>query len=298
MLKDLEIPLPSFRRTLEAYFEMAKPRITALLVVVAVCAFVIAGGFSSKGSGWLGFLNTLASVGLLSAGIFILNHWIERDRDALMVRTKARPLPSGLASSGPALIVGLIFTGAGITYSAWIVNAQMGLVAFLTAVGYLLVYTPLKYKTPFHTALGALPGATPPLAGWLAATGHLDVNALILFLILFLWQFPHFLSIEMIYKDDYAKAQVQVLPVLDPSGKWTAFQVCTASVALLFVSWTPVKTGLAGVVYGVGATLLGLSFLALGLRSVVTQQKKHARDLLRASVLYLPLLLLLLVFRF
>ena len=298
MFKDLEIPVPSFRRTLEAYFEMAKPRITALLAVVAVCAFVVAGGFSSKGSGWQGFLNTLLSVGLLSAGIFILNHWIERDRDALMVRTKGRPLPSGLVSSNPALILGLIFSGAGIAYSTWSVNWQMGLVALLTAVGYLLVYTPLKYKTPFHTALGAVPGATPPLAGWLAATGHLDVNALILFLILFLWQFPHFLSIEMIYKDDYAKAQVQVIPVLDPSGKWTAFPVCTASIALLLVSLAPLATGLAGLVYGVGASFLGLGFLGLGLRAVVTKKKKHARDLLRASVLYLPLLLLLLVFHF
>ncbi|NNM68124.1 MAG: protoheme IX farnesyltransferase [Spirochaetales bacterium] len=298
MYKDLEIPVPSFRRTLEAYFEMAKPRITALLVVVAVCAFVVAGGFSSKGSGWQGLLNTLLSVGLLSAGIFILNHWIERDRDALMVRTRARPLPSGVVSSSPALILGLIFSGGGIAYSTWSVNWQMGLVAFLTAVGYLLVYTPLKYKTPFHTALGALPGATPPLAGWLAATGRLDPDALILFLILFLWQFPHFLSIEMIYKDDYAKARVQVLPVLDPSGKWTAFQVCTASLALLLVSWAPLVTGLAGLFYGVGATILGLGFLGLGLRAVVTKKKKHARDLLRASVLYLPLLLLLLIFRF
>lgn len=281
------------RRNWEAYFEMAKPRITALLLVVALMSYALAAG---SGANWWGYFQVLFSVGLLGTGIFALNHWFERKRDALMVRTRDRPVPSGRVSPLGAQLFGWGFTLAGLAFSFLACNPLTGFLALFTALSYLAVYTPLKYYTSFHTALGAFPGAVPPLAGWAIATGELSATSWILFAVLFLWQFPHFLSIELIYKDDYAKADVKVLPVVDRSGKWVSFQILAGTILLLGVSLVPWYSGLGTWWTGalVGASALG--FFWFGLRAVRIPAKRTAKHLLRASVLYLPVVFVVLFF--
>lgn len=284
----------SFRQELDAYFEMAKPRITALLLVVALASYSIAAGSQWN---WWGFFVVFLSVGTLGTGIFALNHWFERTQDALMVRTRDRPVPSGRVGSAAAQVFGWGFTVFGIGFSWLAANPLTAAIAAFTAVAYLAVYTPLKYRTPFHTALGALPGATPPLAGWAVATGGLDLYAWVLFGVLFLWQFPHFLSIEMIYRDDYAKANIKVLPVVDQTGVMTAWQVVGSLVLLLVVSCSPVLLGNGTWITAAGNGVLGLAFLWFGIKAVRTRAKMAAKHLLRASVSYLPLVFLILYFR-
>jgi protoheme IX farnesyltransferase len=277
---------------LSAYFELTKPRIATLLLTVSVTTFLTASG---RPLHLRGLLETILVVSSLAAGIFALNHYEERNIDGLMKRTSDRPLPSGRLAPGEALGFGLILTVFSILYAGLAVNLLTGLLCFLVAFSYLLVYTPLKSRTPYHTALGALPGAAPPLLGWAIAVGRLDVDAWILFGILFFWQFPHFLYIEMIYRDDYARAGIKVLPVVDKTGRMTALQIVSSLVLLLAVSLLPVITGLAGTIYLAGAIALGAVFLAVGILAVSTRKKIHARYLLRASVFYLPVLYALLM---
>lgn len=283
-----------FLQELDAYFEMAKPRITALLLVVALASYSIAAGSDWS---WWGFFQVFLSVGTLGTGIFALNHWFERRQDALMVRTRDRPLPSGRVGALEAQVFGWGFTAIGVGFSFFI-NPLTGVLAVFTAVSYLGVYTPLKYHTSFHTALGALPGAVPPLAGWAVATGGLDPYAWVLFGVLFLWQFPHFLSIEMIYKDDYARADVKVLPVVDASGFWVGLQVVGGLVLLVAVTLVPWAMGLAGPWTALANAALGVGFLVFGVRAVVSKEKMAAKHLLRASVAYLPLVFIALYFQF
>jgi protoheme IX farnesyltransferase len=283
----------SFRKELDAYFEMAKPRITALLLVVALASYSIAAGPAWS---WWGFFVVFLSVGTLGTGIFALNHWFERHQDALMVRTRDRPVPSGRVGPLAAQVFGWGFTLFGIGFSWFAANPLTAGLALFTAVSYLAVYTPLKYKTAFHTALGALPGAVPPLAGWAVASGTLDLYAWVLFGVLFLWQFPHFLSIEMIYKDDYAKADVRVVPVVDKTGVMTAWQVVTATLLLIVVSCSPLLLGKGTWITAAVNGLLGLAFLWFGWKAVSTREKMAAKHLLRASVSYLPLVFVLLYF--
>lgn len=280
-----------FRQEWDAYFEMAKPRITALLLVVALASYSIAAGTQWN---WWGFTVVFLSVGSLGTGIFALNHWFERHKDALMVRTRDRPVPSGRVGALGAQLFGWGFTAFGVVISFAAANPLTGALALFTAVSYLAVYTPLKYKTTFHTALGALPGAVPPLAGWAVATGSLDAYAWVLFAVLFFWQFPHFLSIEMIYQDDYAKADVRVVPVVDRSGQATSLQVIGATVLLMAASVAPWMLGVGTWISAVLNATLGLGFLVVGLRAVLTREKRAAKHLLRASVAYLPLVFLVL----
>jgi len=272
---------------------LAKPRITALLLIVALASYSIAAADSWS---WWGFLVVFISVGSLGTGIFALNHWFERHKDALMLRTRERPVPSGRVSSVAAQLFGWGFTLLGLAVSFFAANVLTGLIALFTAVSYLAVYTPLKYKTAYHTALGALPGAVPPLAGWAVATGGLDLYAWVLFGVLFLWQFPHFLSIEMIYKDDYAKADIKVLPVVDKTGIHVAWQVIGSLILLLLVSVSPLFLGIGSWVTAAANGLLGLGFLWFGVQAIRTRAKMAARYLLRASVIYLPLVFLMLYF--
>ena len=275
-------------------FEMAKPRITLLLEIIAAATFFALGGFGPHGAGWWGLAKMLAAVGILSVGIFTLNHWMERFSDRDMVRTRERPLAAGHFPSTVALAWGLLMTALGVIVSSLAINLTMGVVALFTAVGYLVVYTPLKYKTVFHTALGALPGATPPLAGALAATGVLTGPAWLMFGVLVLWQFPHFLAIELIYKDDYGRGGVKVAPVVDATGVWTNVQIVGATIGLL---------ALTGLLFPVGflftlALVLTLVFLATGVKAVSSGTKKAAKTLFRTSLLYLPLYFVLLILQF
>jgi len=236
------------------------------------------------------------SVGSLGTGIFALNHFFERHQDAIMVRTRDRPLPSGRVGPVAAQVFGWSFTLFGIAFSFLASNVLTGLIAVFTAVSYLAIYTPLKYKTSWHTALGAFPGAVPPLAGWAVATGHLDLYAWVLFGVLFLWQFPHFLSIEMMYRDDYAKAEVKVLPVTDTSGVFVAWEVVVSLLLLIVLSVVPLFLGIGTWITAAGNLALGFGFLWFGVRAIRTKEKMPARHLLRASVSYLPLVFLLLFF--
>lgn len=283
----------SFRQELDAYFELAKPRITALLLIVALACYSIASGPTWS---WWGFLVVFGSVGCLGTGIFSLNHVFEWRQDAKMVRTQRRPIPSGRVSPRAAQVFGWSFTALGVGMSFAAANPLTGSIALFTAITYLGVYTPLKYKTPFHTALGAFPGAVPPLAGWATATGTLDLYAWVLFGVMFLWQFPHFLAIEMIYRDDYAKADVKVLPVVDRTGFHVAWQVVGSLILLIVVTVVPLFLGIGSWITAGGNVLLGLGFLWFGIQAVRTQEALPARHLLRASILYLPLVFLLLYF--
>ncbi|MEI8095638.1 MAG: heme o synthase [Spirochaetales bacterium] len=283
-----------FRTELAGYLELAKPRITALLLVVALTSYAIASGplFTL----W-GFFVVFASVGSLGAGIFALNHWMERNQDKLMARTAERPIPSGKISEARAFWFGTLFTALGLGLSVWWGNWLTGGIALFVAVSYLALYTPLKYKTAYHTAIGALPGAAPPLAGWAIATGTVDLYAWVLFGVLFLWQFPHFLSIEMMYREDYAKADIKVLPVVDTTGVHVAWQIVVPIVLLIALGVVPVLIGTGTWITTVLAVGLGGLFLVFGIRAVWTRQVLHARHLLRASVIYLPLVFIVLYFR-
>ena len=286
-----------FRQEMEAYFELAKPRITTLLLIVSLASYAIATTVvPGTPWSWWKFAVVFLSVGSLGTGIFSLNHVFERNKDALMLRTRDRPLPSGRVGLLGAHVFGWGFLLLGIGISFFAANVLTGCLALFTAVSYLGIYTPLKYKTPFHTALGALPGAVPPLAGWAVATGTLDLYAWVLFGVLFLWQFPHFLSIEMIYKDDYAKADIRVLPVVDKTGFHTAWQVVGSLVGLVAVTAAPLFLGVGTWVTVLLNLSLGLVFLFFGFQAVSTKKKMAAKYLLRASVSYLPLVFLVLFF--
>ena len=279
------------RDAARAYFELTKPRIALLVLAVAVATHVVAarGRADTRGLG-----ATVASVYPLAAGIFALNHWLERDRDRLMRRTRGRPLPEGRLDPRVALVFGLGLTALGLVLALLTSGWVTALVGLATAVLYVPLYTPLKYRTRWHTFVGALSGATPPLMGWAAATGSMSAQAWALAAMVFLWQFPHLVSIEVMYREDYARAGVRLL---SPGAEDRAAATVTlaANVALVGVSLLPWLTGLAGWLYAACAGAAGLAFLLVGARTFLGRRRVGARHLLRASVVYLPFVWLLLV---
>ena len=277
---------------LKAYYDLTKPRIALLVLIVAVASFYLA---SPRSIDWLRLVGTILGVGLLAAGIFSLNHYMERDVDILMRRTDRRPLPSKRLSPTEALWFGSILTGGSILFITAVLGWLSGALALFTFVSYVFIYTPLKRRTEYHTALGALPGAMPPLLGWAAARGSLDLDAWLLFGILFFWQFPHFLAIEMMYSEDYARAGIRVLPVIEPTWTATTTEVGVSLVLLVGMSLSPFFTGLVGPLYLTGAILSGFFFLVAGAVAFVRRDRKGARLLLLASVFYLPVLFGLMV---
>jgi protoheme IX farnesyltransferase len=237
----------------------------------------------------------LLGTALSSGGAAVLNNYIERDCDQKMHRTKTRPLPKGIITPPEALQFGLTLVLMGVTLLAWQVNLLTGFLSLLTVFLYVLVYTPLKRITWWNTVIGAIPGALPPMGGWTAATGHLDLGAWIVFLILFVWQHPHFYAIAWMYKDDYERGGFKMLPVVDPDGRSTFRQVIWFSVALLPVSLLPTYFGMAGMVYGWGIAILGIVMLMIGLNLQKSRSVQDAKRLLRASVIYLPLFFILIL---
>jgi protoheme IX farnesyltransferase len=213
-----------------------------------------------------------------------------------MDRTRARPLPAGRLQLLEALLFGVALTLLGTAYLAALVGALAALVTAATAILYLFAYTPLKQRTALCTLVGAVPGALPPVAGWAAARGDVTLGAWVLFGVLFLWQLPHTLSIARLYRDDYARAGVRVLPVIDPDGASTERQIVLACLALLAVSLLPAVIGWSGPIYLAGALALGLAFAAVGIMQALAPSARAARRVLLASLLYLPLLLGLLAF--
>jgi protoheme IX farnesyltransferase len=240
-------------------------------------------------------VNLAIGIALLCSGISTLNQYIERDVDKLMRRTEARPLPSGRLASAQALMFGVALSAAGTLYLILVFGWLVAILGLLTLTSYLFVYTPLKTRTTFSTFLGAFPGAMPPFIGWVAARGAVTVEAWILFAILFLWQFPHFLAIAWMYRDDYKRAGIKMLPVVEPEGRVTGQQIISYTLLLLPVSLMPAMVNLAGSTYLVGAIALGLAFLYFSMRAAMARTTWQARRLLLASVLYLPLLFGLMV---
>ncbi len=280
------------RGRLSDYLELTKPRVASLVLVTTAAGFYLA----SPGSlDWLLLLHALFGTGLVAGGTAVLNQYLEREQDGLMRRTAKRPIPSGRLQPRSALSFGLFLVLGGSLYLILAVNILTAVLGGLTASLYLLLYTPLKTRTPFCTTIGALPGALPPVMGWAAARGTLDAGAWFLFAILFLWQYPHFLSIAWIYREDYERGGFRMLPVLDRDGKFTALQVMMFSLALGVVSLMPAINGTAGLLYAGAAVLLGCSLLGVSLSLALSRSRQGARRLLRFSVFHLPVLLLLLV---
>lgn len=275
-----------------AYLELTKPRITFLITLTSAAGFAL----GSRGPVNYALLtHALIGIGLLSSGIGTLNQFIERDLDGLMRRTADRPLPSGRLFPFEALWFGVVLTAMSEVYLAVFVNALTSLLGLTVIAGYLFVYTPLKTRTSLSTAIGAFPGAMPPLMGWTAARGEIDISAWVLFAILFLWQFPHFLAIAWMYREDYGRAGIRMLPVVEPDGRVTGQQIIAYALMLVPVSLLPTVLGISGKLYLVAALVLGLLFLASSIRAALSKSNQHARQLLLASVLYLPLLFAVMV---
>ena len=277
---------------LPAFFELTKPRVLRSVILTSVVGFYLA---SSGRLDLLLLFHTLVGTTLLSGGAAALNEFIEREADGRMRRTCSRPLPSGRLSESDALIAGSILIVVGSFYLALLTNLLAAFLGCVTLAVYLLVYTPLKMKTPICTTIGAIPGAIPPLIGWAAAKGSLDSHALLLFAILFAWQFPHFLAISWLYKEDYKRAGFAMLSSIDPDGRRTGRRILIFTVILFGLSVVPVTSGLTGTVYLVGALVLGSVFLWFGFEAALFRTTTAARHVLMASVVYLPLLLFLMV---
>lgn len=290
---------PSF---LSDYAQLFKVRVTALIVVTAWAGYYMAAAKTGIPSLSWTLLNALWGIGLTCAGSAALNEVLERRIDARMKRTRNRPLPAGRMDVTTALIAGVAATIVGSVSLALTTNVLTGVLAFSTAATYLALYTPLKRISPISTFVGAFPGAMPPLLGWTAMRGQVEPEAIILFLIVFFWQFPHFQAIAWMYRDEYEAAGIKMLPVVDKGGRSVIRQMLSYCAALLPVSLLPALLHMSGRVYLVSALLLGLGFLYCVFRLARTKlpptspnSRKLARQLLQASVLYLPLLFALMM---
>ncbi|MEE9154496.1 MAG: heme o synthase [candidate division NC10 bacterium] len=267
------------------FLALTRPRVVVMVLITTVVGFYVA---SSGVPDYVRLVHTLLGMGLAAGGTLALNQYIERDVDARMERTRLRPLPDGRLQPAEALVFGVAITGAGLLYLALFVNVLSAFVTAISVGSYLFLYTPLKRKTALCSVVGAVPGALPPLIGWGAARGELGLGAWVLFAILFLWQTPHSLAIARLYRDDYARAGIQLLPVIEPDGGSTGRQIVSHCLALLAVGLLPTLIGLAGSVYFLGAFTLGIAFLGCGIGLAVSRSEAAARRLLFASLLYLP----------
>ena len=273
----------------EAYYELTKPSITFMILVSTALGYFMGGNGISN---YQHFILTLLGSCLISSGSGALNHFAEAESDKIMYRTNLRPIPAGIILPENAMIFGiaLIFIGSGILY--FFINTLTCVLALITALMYLFIYTPLKKLTWLNTPVGAIPGAIPPIGGWVAATGSLDPEAWILFAILFLWQHPHFYAIALMFKDDYKKAGLKMLPVVEPNGSRTNRQIIWHALLLIPVSVMPVYINLLGMIYFWAALILGVGYLLSGFILAKQYSVDNARLVLKVSVFYLPILFL------
>ncbi len=268
------------------YWELTKPRIALMALFTVAAGYWLGAG--SSASLWV-LLNTLIGAGLLAAGGSALNQLFERAIDARMRRTRNRPLPAGRVSPQEVAIFGAVLCGVGSAYLTATVTTSAALVATLTTACYVLIYTPLKTRTVWNTVVGAVPGALPPVIGWCAARGHTEpAGAAVLFLVLFFWQVPHFLAIAWMFRDDYARGGLRMLPGVDPRGSKTAAIMVVTTFALVPLGFLALLVGLAGWVSAVGAAVFGCLFLRKALAFAHAGTDAHARAVLRGSLLYLP----------
>jgi protoheme IX farnesyltransferase len=275
------------------YLQLTRPRLSAMaLLTVAAGAVMAAGGAPD----WRILTHALIGTALVAAGASALNQLLERESDGLMQRTRERPLPSGRLRSGEALALGLVSAVGGVVYLALSLPSQLAAaLAALTLLSYVFVYTPLKRTSALNTLVGAIPGALPPVIGWAAVRGSVSAGAGVLFVVLFLWQMPHFLAIAWIHRADYERAGLRMLPAIDPEGGLLGRLMISYCLALLAVSLAPLVFGWAGPVYLAGALLIGIGFLACAVGFARSRSVSRARVVLRASLIYLPVLLMLLV---
>ncbi|MGZ3303002.1 MAG: heme o synthase [Isosphaeraceae bacterium] len=287
-----EAALAAAGNKVAAYVSLTKPRIVVMVLVTVGVGFLL----GARGSAHPATLSlTLLGTALVAGGASTLNQWMERARDARMRRTANRALPRGRLGAVEAASFGVGLGLAGTAILLWGANWLAAAVAVSTLLLYVFVYTPLKPWTTLNTAIGAIPGALPPVIGWAAATETLGIEAFSLFLIVFLWQFPHFLAIAWIYREDYARGGLKMLPGADPQGALTGRQATIYALALIPAGLLPATIGLAGPVYFVGALVLGLLYLVVAIQFWTGVSESTARRLLRMSFFYLPLVLLLLV---
>ena len=279
----------AFRRVVD-FMSLTKPRVVLMILVTTAVAYHLGSVAPPE---WVHVLHTLAGTALAAGGTLALNQFLERKSDALMRRTQDRPLPGGRLAPHEALAFGVLMVTIGLGYLALAVGPPAATVTLVTAALYLGVYTPMKRWTPLCTIVGAIPGALPPVTGWVAARGELGPGAGVLFAILFCWQIPHTLAIARLYREDYARARIRVLPVVDPEGTSTERLIVVGSLALWLVALAPAPLGMTGRGYLVGALLLGAAFLTSSVAHAVHPSRGSARRVLLASVLYLPLLLAL-----
>ncbi len=282
--------LVAARRRVADFAALGKPRVVLMVVLTTLVGYYLGAG---RELDYLRLAHLLVGTALAAGGTLAFNQLLERDVDACMLRTRRRPLPDGRLQPGEAAaFAGLLGVG-GLAYLALGVGMACAAVTATTAMLYLGVYTPLKRVSPLCTVLGAVPGALPPVAGWVAARDELGVGAAVLFGILFLWQLPHTLANARLYADDYARAGIRVLPVVDAGGASTERQIVAGCLALHAAGLLPTLIGLTGATYFFGALALGAGFLACGLAQALRPSAAAARRLVLASVVYLPLLLAL-----
>lgn len=270
------------------YLELTKPRITVLILMCAAAGYWLGCGDWFH---WPVLAHALLGTALLASGTSALNQWYEVESDARMRRTRRRPLPTGRIKRGSALVFGLLLSAAGFAALWWGTNLLAAAVGLFTLLSYLLLYTPLKQRSPVCTTLGAIPGAMPPLIGFAAAGHGIDVRGLALFVILFVWQFPHFDAIAWMYRDDYARGGIRMLPVIDSTGASTARRVLVCSVLLVPISLGPWFLGMTGGFYAAAASVAGLGVVYYGARMGYRRTLASAHALLLATVFYLPVLL-------
>ena len=284
---------PDWLGKLADYWVLTKPEVNFLVVLSALVGFYL----GTRGPLDLMLLvHTMLGTLLVASGTATLNQYMERDDDAHMRRTSKRPLPAGRMAPWEALAFGLLLSVGGGAYLWLAVNPLSSFLALFTLATYLLVYTPLKKKTPWCTFLGAFPGAMPPLIGWAAVRGSLSFEAAILYAILFLWQFPHFLAIAWMYREDYARAGLKMLPENDADGRAAGRLILGYSLALVPVSLLPALMGQVGFTYLFGALVMGLVFAHAGARMAAVRSNVLAKRLLLASIVYLPLVFGLMMF--
>jgi protoheme IX farnesyltransferase len=284
------LALAGSRRRLADFVTLAKPRVVLMVVLTTLVGYYLGAAGDLD---YLRLVHVLVATALAAGGTLALNQYLERDVDARMLRTRARPLPDGRLQPGEAAAFGGLVTCGGLAYLLVAAGPAAAAVTAAISILYLGVYTPLKRVSPLCTVLGAVPGALPPVAGWIAARGELGVGAGVLFAILFLWQLPHTLAIARLYREDYARAGIRVLPVVDPEGGSTERQIVTGCLALHAAGLLPTLVGLTGGVYFFGALLLGALFLVVGTAQALRPSAPAARRVVIASVVYLPLLLAL-----
>ena len=274
------------------FLELTKPRITALILICTAVGYLFGCRHVFH---FMTLFHALLGTALMASGTSALNQWYEADSDARMRRTRGRPIPAGRMKRSHGFVFGVLLSTAGFV-ELWVgTNALAAALGLLTLMSYMFVYTPLKQRSPACTTVGALPGAMPPLIGYAAASGALDTWALALFLILFVWQFPHFYAIAWMYREDYARGGIKMLPVIEPDGESTAKRIVTCSILLIPISLLPRLLGMTGSIYAAAAIAGGLALLYVGLRLGRERTLDRARYMLLASVFYLPALLTVMV---